>query len=188
MNRSQVVTLSEIIRMLTSPVCLHCIFFTLTFSFSISLAQNTVTTPSGFAPILPSASAASYYYIAKPGELTMLVNIWGYVQKPGRYEVPGTTDIIQLISYAGGPAEYADLEMVQIIRAVRVDNRITKRRYVLDLEKLERIPDDDLRLYPGDTVFLDSTGWVVTRDALVIVTAAALVVTAVSQVIIATTR
>ena len=144
------------------------------------------TTPSGFAPTLPTASAASYYYIAKPGELTMLVNIWGYVQKPGRYEVPSSTDLVQLVSYAGGPAEYADMEEVELTRSVRIDKRISKKKYVLDLANLETISDDDLKLYPGDTIFIDSTGWVATRDVLVAITAVALVVTAVSQVVIAT--
>jgi hypothetical protein len=150
---------------------------------SRSLSQ-TQTTPSGFAPMLPSASAAAYYYIAKPGELTMLVNIWGYVQKPGRYEVPSSTDLVQLVSYAGGPAEYADMEEVNLTRAVRVDKKISKKTYVFNLEKLESLSDDDLKLYPGDTIFIGSTGWVTTRDALLVITAAALVVTAVAQVIL----
>ena len=153
-------------------------------SSSPTFSQNTQTTPSGFAPTLPSASAASYYYIAKPGELTMFVNIWGYVQKPGRYELPSSTDLIQLVSYAGGPAEYADMEEVQLTRAVRVDKKISKKTYVFNLEKLDRINDDDLKLYPGDTIFIDSTGWVTTRDALLVITASALVVTAVAQVIL----
>jgi len=116
----------------------------------------------------------------------MLVNVWGYVQKPGRYEVPSSTDLIQLISYAGGPTEYADMQEVQLTRTVRVDKKITKKKYLLNIENLESINDDDLRLHPGDTIFIDSTGWVGTRDALIIVTAVAFVVTAVSQVIIAT--
>jgi protein involved in polysaccharide export with SLBB domain len=38
----------------------------------------------------------------------MQVNIWGFVKNPGRYEVPSSTDLIQLISFAGGPVQYAE--------------------------------------------------------------------------------
>lgn len=105
-----------------SRILLLCAFFI------TPLYVHAQTLQSGFAPSLPSASAASYYYIAKPGELTMpvrpdcrpggQVNIparptagwWGFVQKPGRYEVPSSTDLIQLISFAGGPVQYAKLD------------------------------------------------------------------------------
>jgi hypothetical protein len=167
----------------TSRIALLFAFLCTILSSSTSHSQ-TQSTPSGFAPTLPSASAASYYYIAKPGELTMLVNIWGYVQKPGRYEVPSSTDLIQLVSYAGGPSEYADMENVQLTRAVRIDKKISKKTYSFNLEKLENVNDDDLKLYPSDTIFIGSSGWITTRDALLVVTAAAFVVTAVSQVIL----
>ena len=65
-----------------------------------SVEASAQATQSGLAPMLPSASAASYYYIAKPGELTIQVNVWGFVKNPGRYEVASSTDLIQLISFA----------------------------------------------------------------------------------------
>jgi hypothetical protein len=99
------------------------------------------TTQSGLAPTLPSASAASYYYIAKPGELTMQVNLWGFVKNPGRYEVPSSTDLVQLISFAGGPTDYAKMYEVKITRIVRNDSIQGKREIVLDLERLDKVKD-----------------------------------------------
>ncbi|MFQ5677224.1 MAG: SLBB domain-containing protein, partial [bacterium] len=40
----------------------------------------------------------------------------GYVLKPGQYLVPRNTDLITLISFAGGPREGANLKKVRIIR------------------------------------------------------------------------
>ena len=47
------------------------------------------------------------------------VQIWGQVSKPGLYVIPDDTGIVGLLSYAGGPAEGADLEGVRLIHADR---------------------------------------------------------------------
>jgi protein involved in polysaccharide export with SLBB domain len=152
-----------------------CLFF-----ISSLFAQNL---QGGLAPILPSASAASYYYIAKPGELTMQVNLWGFVKNPGRYEVPSSTDLVQLISFAGGPVEYAKMDEVKITHAVRSDSATSNRTIVVDLENLDRVKGEMLKLYPGDTIFIDHTGWLTLRDAFNVITVAAVITTAVAQVI-----
>ncbi|HEX2983063.1 MAG TPA: SLBB domain-containing protein, partial [Ignavibacteriales bacterium] len=62
-------------------------------------------------------SAQAYYKIQdRPGELTKKVNLWGYVNNPGRYEVPASTNLIQLVTYAGGPKEYASMSDIRIFR------------------------------------------------------------------------
>lgn len=142
----------------------------------------------GLAPILPSASAASYYYISKPGELTMQVNIWGSIRNPGRYEVPSSTDLIQLLSYAGGPNPDASMDDVRLTRTVRKEGTVTREQFYLDLDDLSQVDDSKLVLNPGDTIFIDRTGWSSFRDYLTVVTTAAIITTAVANVIIANSR
>jgi protein involved in polysaccharide export with SLBB domain len=60
---------------------------------------------------------ASRYQLGNKDEILMNVNVWGYVARPGQYVVPRNTDLISLISFAGGPARGANLNGVQIIRA-----------------------------------------------------------------------
>ena len=149
-------------------------------SFSVLPAQ---TTQGGLAPTLPASSAASYYYVAKPGELTMHVNIWGFVQKPGRYEVASSTDLVQLISFAGGPTDYADLDEVKITRTMIEDSTIYKQEIVVDLERLDKVEDAKLALRPGDTIFVGHTAWLTIRDAFNVVATAAIITTAITQII-----
>jgi hypothetical protein len=151
----------------------------LAFAPAITHAQNL---QSGLAPTLPSASAASYYYIAKPGELTMQVNIWGFVQKPGRYEVPSSTDLIQLISFAGGPVQYAKLDEVRLTRMILNDTTGAKQEIILNLEHLDKLAQSSLALYPGDTIFIDHTGWLTLRDVFSFVTTAAVITSAIAQI------
>ncbi len=141
---------------------------------------------SGIGPTLPRSTTASYYYIGKPGELTMQVNLWGYVKNPGRYEVPSSTDLVQLVSYAGGPTGDALMDQVKVTRIVRKDSAVTRGEYLVNLEDLYTVDPNKLVLYPGDTIFIDHSGWMNTRDALLIITTAALVTSAIAQVINAT--
>ncbi len=133
--------------------------------------------------MLPTASAASYYYIAKPGELTMQVNIWGFVMNPGRYEVASSTDLIQLISFAGGPVQYAKLAEVKLTRFLANDSSGARQEIVLDLEHLEKLNQSSLALRPGDTIFIDHTAWLTVRDVFNVVTTAAIVASAIAQII-----
>lgn len=53
-----------------------------------------------------------------PGAVLMRVNLWGAVGKPGIHFVPAQTDLISLLSYAGGPSESARLSGIYIKRWV----------------------------------------------------------------------
>ena len=69
----------------------------------------------------------------------MPVNLWGFVKNPGRYEVPISTDLVQLLSYAGGPLPDADLGSVKVTRIIQRDNQIRKVEYTVNLNHLERL-------------------------------------------------
>ncbi len=75
---------------------------------------------SGFAQsdkYMPSfKNRGALYYLGEQDELLIKVNIWGFVERPGQYMVPTGTDLISLISFAGGPREQAKLKKVKLIR------------------------------------------------------------------------
>ncbi|KAA3613677.1 MAG: hypothetical protein DWQ05_15465 [Calditrichaeota bacterium] len=95
------------------------VYYQVVFTFIISLlsspviAQNKIGDTDTFSP---TKQKASLYYLGERNELLIKVNIWGFVQKPGQYLVPTDTDLISLISYAGGPLEEAKLKKVKLIR------------------------------------------------------------------------
>ncbi|MGD0035717.1 MAG: hypothetical protein ABSC53_00310 [Bacteroidota bacterium] len=151
------------------------------FTCAFSSAQSNIT--SG----LSTAQAAAYYYIAKPGEITMQVNVWGFVQKPGRYEIPISTDLVELLSYAGGPEQYAKIDEVKITRLAD-STGAGRRDIIVDLTESKEMTANKLTLRAGDTIFLDHTSWVTMRDVFSVVTAAALVITAVADVMFITRR
>ena len=143
---------------------------------------------AGIGSINPNSSPAAFYYISKPGEVTMQINIWGAVQRPGRYEAPTSTNLIQLVSYAGGPNQDAKIDKVKIMRWIKKNDGTSKEEYFVDLEELSTIDESKLVLYPGDTIFIDHTSWSTVRDILTVVTTAALITSAIVNVIIVDRR
>jgi len=136
---------------------------------------------SGLSPSLSGASQAAYYYISKPGEITMQVNLWGNVKNPGRYELPISTDIVQLVSFAGGPLPEADLGTVKVIRVAR-EGGSRKVQFTINLNHIDQIDEQALSLRPGDTIFIDRISF--TFESFIgIVTTAATVAIAVASVI-----
>ena len=69
--------------------------------------------------ILPRAAQ---YVLGKEDEVLIKVNLLGYVQKPGQYLIPRYTDLLSLISFAGGVQPGASLGNVQIMRAPKSAN------------------------------------------------------------------
>ena len=143
---------------------------------------------SSISTTIPNAQAGAYYYVAKPGEMTMQVNVWGFVQHPGRYEVGNTIDLVQLLSFAGGPTQDADMDDVRITRIIRRDGMISTKEMRISLNRLDRLDEAKILLQPGDTIFIDHTSWVTWRDVVSVVTTAAIVTAAVAQVLNYTSR
>ncbi len=84
------------------------------FLSTTSFAQEVETEdvkPKGATPY-----RGAQYFLGEEDELLMRVNIWGFVRKPGQYMVPTDTDLISLISFAGGPVEQAKVKAIKIVR------------------------------------------------------------------------
>ena len=137
----------------------------------------------GVSTTQPSTATPAFFSIAKPGELTMQVNVWGLVNHPGRYEISITTDLLQLISLAGGPAPDADIDAVRVTRFLKTESGITRGEYTVDLSDLYRVKESNLILQPGDTIMIDRTSWVTIRDLVGIVTSVAVITATVFTVV-----
>jgi len=85
-------------------------------STAVSFAQESVRTQTMTTGRYSDRSSASRYILSASSDaLLMTVKVWGEVQKPGLYDVPIGTDLIELISSAGGPKETAQLSKIKII-------------------------------------------------------------------------
>jgi len=73
------------------------------------------------------------YLIGEEKTLEIIVHIWGEVRVTGEKRVPDGTNILELISKAGGPTEYSDLSHVMLFRDT--GNRFTQHEQT-ELEKL----------------------------------------------------
>jgi hypothetical protein len=129
-----------------------------------------------------SLSSTAYYYISKAGEITMPVNLWGNVKNPGRYEVPISTDLVELLSFAGGPSGRATLDAVRIIRTVRRDNLMRKVEFEVNLDEMQKLDEKALDLEPGDTIIIEG-GNMDFRDYALIVSTVAAVTAAIASIV-----
>ena len=89
---------------------------------SLSLSQELSTSGQG------SEFVSGNY----PGAVLMPINLWGPVQKPGIHHVPVRTDLLTLLSLAGGPAGEAELGDITIKRRTGAEELIIR----VDAEEL----------------------------------------------------
>jgi hypothetical protein len=124
-------------------------FLLLSVCFSPVCAQRAVeSAPS----ILPLGSGAQYYVgLGADKGLQINVQVWGQIMRPGMYSVPKTTDIIGLLSFAGGPTEEANISRVTLVRT-NPESKV----FDLDLARYTKTGDKDVipMLRPGDTVIV----------------------------------
>jgi hypothetical protein len=95
---------------LTLILCL-----TMVFPAPVALAAGT----SGFSlsqDVAGASSGSEYVSGNYPGAILMPVNLWGSIAKPGIHHVPTRTDLLTLLSLAGGTLPDAELGDVVIKR------------------------------------------------------------------------
>lgn len=59
---------------------------------------------------------AGLYDFSDEGAVNIKVSVWGYVARPGKYIVPDYTTISDLLSFAGGPDQNAEMDDLRIYR------------------------------------------------------------------------
>lgn len=105
---------------------------------------------------LTNNGGSAYYDMSLGAGLTIPVNLWGFVRNPGRYVVSSSTTLVQLISYGGGPTDFARLTDVRIIHDRKVDSTLREAIVLCNLEQFQRTGDVSQNpiLYPGDTIIV----------------------------------
>lgn len=68
-----------------------------------------------------------------PSGLNIKVSVWGYVKYPGRYVIPLSSDINDLISYSGGISDDSNLDD---IRLYRVEKDSSQKLYKFNYDDL----------------------------------------------------
>jgi len=108
----------------------------------------------------PSAGSSAYSYSGTMGDedqLRIYTQIWGQVRKPGFYLLPDDTDLLTLLSLAGGPTGDAKLSKIRIVRPSQDNGQgeiiwVNLKKY-LDTGNYDIIPV----LKAGDTVVVSGT-------------------------------
>lgn len=142
--------------------------------------QNVVSTMSG-------TSTTTNYSFARPNELTIIVSVIGYVQRPGRYEIARSIDLVNLLALAGGTSAEGSAGTIKITRRSEKDGRVRMHDVFMDLENISSIPPEELILQPGDVIQVSRAGWVTARDIFNVVVSLAIIAGAVADVIWVTT-
>jgi hypothetical protein len=125
----------------------------------VAEAQAPDTGPAAVGSSRPETLLRAQYYL-EPGleeELKIKVRVWGEVTVPGLYIVGDGTDLLEVISLAGGPTQDADLGGVKIVRATGGDARVIDVDVNDYLDKGSR--EAIVLLEPGDTVSIPSQTW-----------------------------
>ena len=89
--------------------------------------------------------------------------VWGQVRSPGAYSLGGSPDLLELLSAAGGPTQYADVRNVVLVHAV------SQKQVKVDLRRM-LAAGQVVPLSPGDVVMVPNSPWYVMRDGMSIVT------------------
>ena len=99
---------------------------------------------------------ASQYHLGAADELLIPINIWGFVQKPGQYMVPNKTDLLSLLSFAGGPTEGAKISNIKIVRSDPIEGNFV---WNVNVKKYMNTADPSIIpiLKPGDTIVVKGT-------------------------------
>jgi len=61
-------------------------------------------------------SQGGYYDYSDPEAVNIKTSVWGFVKFPGKYVIPHYSNAFDLLSYAGGPTEDANLDDIRIFR------------------------------------------------------------------------
>lgn len=141
---------------MTKRTTLRLLYF---FSILVFIHTSTLCAQTPGSQRLNQGTAAQYF-LGNQDQVLMAVNVWGFVQKPGQYMVPYDTDLISLLSYAGGPREEAKITDVRVVRSVVSSSRDTTEEVIeVDVKTFLETGESDLIpvLRPGDTVVVSGT-------------------------------
>lgn len=118
---------------------------------------------------------------AQPGDVLIKINLWGAVHKPGIHRVPAKTDLLSLMSYAGGPKDNAILDEVTIKR----DLGKTQKLITVNLEDLVKgASHHQINLAPNDVIVVPASKPLVSQDTLTIISVTSIILSTVFTAIL----
>jgi len=121
-------------------------------------------------PCMAGAQERTGYLVGEPQGLQMMVHIIGEVQKPGEYRVHDQTDLLELLSKAGGPTQFSRLSSVTVRRLAgssSVDGRPRKVEilHVNLAQALNAGRGTSLPLLkPDDVILVPTNSWHAWKD------------------------
>jgi len=136
----------------------------------------------------------AFYDFSTNSGCDLTVSVWGYVRNPGRYRVPCETNLIDLLSFCGGPLELnaeAYLYRIKIVRRGGADNQNEIAEvFEVDVDRYlrnTRIPSSttELFLWPNDLIIVDgkeARGDTILRIAQIVVAIASIVTSTVAVI------
>jgi len=96
-------------------------------------------------------SSNGEYNTDESGNVYMYINVIGHVKAPGTFIIYEGTDILTILSAAGGPLPGAKLNKVMIYREGDNMKRLDLDRYLDTGKKL------DINFKPNDTIYIEQT-------------------------------
>jgi hypothetical protein len=110
----------------------------------------------------------------RDSRLLIEVHVWGEVNKPGLYRVPDGSTVLDAISLAGGPTQFAALSKVKLTHP----EGVSPRRQKIDLDKYSdgRNGGDLPVLKPGDMITVPRNARFFWKDAVQILADIAIIV------------
>lgn len=133
-----------------------------------------------------AAQEAEPYTRGERKRLLIMVQVLGEVRQPGEYSVPDDTDLLGLISKAGGTTEFGDLSTVRVTHRPMVGfpastgSSASVRSEIVNIKAYLQGDAGNtlLQLQPGDVVVVSRNSWfrwksvaAVLRDISVVATA-----------------
>ena len=108
-------------------------------------------------PIIKTAKVVPPVQTAFSSSIT--VSVIGEVAKPGAYQISAESNLLDVLTLAGGQTSGADLERTMVVRGVGAMHASPvqgKQRFRIDLEEVMTEGNLDLLppMFPGDTVFI----------------------------------
>jgi len=110
----------------------------------------------------------------RDSRLLIEIHVWGEVNKPGLYRIPDGSTVLDAISEAGGPTQYAALSRVKLTHPVDVKprgQRIDLDRYIAgrDTTVLPVLRPGDMINVPRNTRFFWKDAIQILADVAIIV-------------------
>lgn len=106
---------------------------------------------------------AGLYDFSDQGAVNIKVSVWGYVARPGKYIVPEYTTIVDLLSFAGGPDQNAEMDELRIYRTLEngteemikfnYDDIMWEQTISVQDRFIPRLEPSDVMIVPGSPRF-----------------------------------